>query len=227
MTNLVPARPVVKPASRWRRWFRAVEFAVQLTVAVLYVLYAIQFCRLTMGFRSALADLDRDHAGWRLDDMERARGQVPDAENSALRVVELSKQLPEKWIDDDLATQVEGLPPQTQMSPDQLTRLRQALDGVRPVLESGRLIADLPTGRYPIVHQADRRDPMLPTYCSSLRRTVRLLRLDAVADLQAGDVRAAVRSVRAGLNAGRSIGDEPGCLPGLVRIAGVSVAGTP
>lgn len=69
MPDLVPSRPVVKRPSRWGRWFRAVEFAVQLTVCVLYVLYAIHFCQLTMRMQSAWAEMDHDHPGWRLADI--------------------------------------------------------------------------------------------------------------------------------------------------------------
>ena len=224
MPNLNAGRSIVKRPSRWRRWFRAVEFAVQLTVAVLYVIYAVHFCRMTVAFRSALAEMDRDHPGWRLDDVQKARAEVPDAANAASRVVELCQGLPENGIDEEWAAQVERLPPQTQLSPDQLAGLRRTLDAVRPALEAARKLADCPKGRYSITYQANQRDPLLPTYCRSVRKTVRLLRLDAVAEMQAGNAKAAARSIRAALNAGRSIGDEPGCLGAVVRIAGVSVA---
>ena len=45
----------------------------------------------------ALAETDRLHAGWRLEDLEAARSQVPALTNGALRVLESSGELPARW----------------------------------------------------------------------------------------------------------------------------------
>ena len=83
MPDLVPSRPLVKRPSRRGRWFRAFEFAVQLTLAVGYVLYAIRYYQIATRLKEALAEMDRTDPGWRLQDVEAARAVVPDAENSA------------------------------------------------------------------------------------------------------------------------------------------------
>ncbi len=160
MPDPVPPRSVVKRPSRRGRWFRAFGFAVQLTLAVGYVLYAIHYCAMTMRLRSALAEMDRDHPGWRLADMEKRREVIPEGENSALRITELDALVPDHWIADDLSGELETLPPQTQLSADQVDRVRQALDKVRPALEVARGLADLPRGRYPIVYQIGQPDKL-------------------------------------------------------------------
>src|SRR5258708_4808182 len=47
--------------------------------------------------REAEAEADRLDPGWRLEDLEAARAKIPDAENSALVVIETARLMPPKW----------------------------------------------------------------------------------------------------------------------------------
>lgn len=224
MPDLSPPPPMVKRRSRWRSWLRAAGFGIQLTLAVVLVNYAVHFYQISIQFQAALDDMDKNHPGWRFKDIEEARPVVPDDENSALRVTEMVKLLPDHWLDDQLEGEMESLPPETQMTPEQLERVQRSLDKVRPALEISRTLADVPKGRFPIVYGADRSDsysPIMP-----LKNAIRLPCLDADARLQAGDVKGAVDSCRSAHSIARSIGDDPTILSQIVRVALVAVAST-
>ncbi len=159
MPDLVPSRSVVKRPSRWGRWFRAIEFAVQLTLAVVYIVYAVRYYQITTRLNEAEAEMDRTDPGWRLQDIEAARAVVPDAENSALRVMAVNKLLPkpsDRWIKDDFAAELQRLRPEKRMTPEQFAHLRQCLAGVRPALEEARTLSDLSHGRFPLVYAPTR-----------------------------------------------------------------------
>lgn len=228
MPDLVPTRPLVKRPSRWGRWFRAIEFAVQLTAAVLYVLYAIRYYQITTRLNEALAEMDRTDPGWRLQDIEAARAVVPDDENSALRVTGAGDMLPwsgpNRWIEEDFETQLESLPPDQRMSRDQFDHLHQRLEAVRPALEIARQISALSKGRFPIRYNW--ADPYATSLAGEQKaaRVCQLLYLDAMAAVQVGDKREALTAWRAGLNVGRSIGDEPLGISQMIRAAAVMIS---
>jgi hypothetical protein len=224
MPDFAPSRLTGKRPARWRSWLRIIGFSIQLVLAVALVDYGWHFYQISIQFQAALDDMDKNHPGWRLEDIEKARAVVPDDENSALRVTEMVKLLPDHWLDDKLEGEVQSLSPESQMTPKQLERLQRSLDKVRPALEISRTLADLPKGRFPIVYGADRSDsskPLMP-----LRNAILLLCLDVDARLQTGDVGGAVDSCRSAHSIARSIGDDPTILSQLVRVALVAITST-
>jgi hypothetical protein len=221
MPDLSPPTQKVKRRSRWWAWLRAAGFGVQLTLVLALVLYAMHFYQISIQFRAALDDMDKNHPGWRLEEIEKARAVVPDDKNSALRVSEMAKLLPDQWLDDQLESEIEGLLPETQMTPDQLERVQHSLDKVRPALEMSRTLADLPKGRFPIVYGANRSDSSISI--APIRNAIRLPRLEAAARLQTGDVQGAIDSCRSSFAIARSVGDEPTVLPQLTRVALVAI----
>jgi hypothetical protein len=221
MPGATQTRSVVKPPSRWRAWLRALGFGLQMTLGVSMTLYGYHSYQVRTRLHDVLAQLDSTDPGWRLQDIEAARAVVPDAENSALRVLEVEKQLPSRtpnWIEDDFSEELQHLPPERRMSPEQLAHLRDCLDRVRVPLEEARGLSNMPRGRFPIVYA---RDP-LATLLRGQQRTrevSRLLILDATACAEAGDAHTALSSCRAALNAARSLGDEPTAVSQLIRVA--------
>ena len=222
MSDPVSSPPPIKRLSS-RLWalLHIIGFSVQLTLAVALVCYALDFYQMSIRFQAALDEMDKNHPGWRLSDIENAREAVPDDVNSALRVTEMVKLLPDNWIDDKLQGEIDNLPPEIQMTPDQFDRLQHALDQVRPAREISRTLADLPKGRFPIVYRADGSDDFK---LQPLRHAVELSRLNAAAHVQAGDVQAAVDSCRSEFAIARSIGDEPTTISQIVRVALVSIS---
>ncbi len=222
MSEPIPPPTKVKSTSCLWAWLRAAGFGIQLTLALALVLYAVHFYRISIQFQAALDDMDKNHPGWRFKDIEAARAVVPDDENSALRVTEMVKLLPDQWIDDKLEGEVDSLRPESQMTPEQFEGVQQSLKKVLPALEIMRTLADLPKGRFPIVYGADRSNdssPLMP-----LRNAIRLPCLDADVRLQAGDVRGAVDSCRSAHSMARSIDDDPTIISQIVRVALVAVA---
>src|SRR5437660_4388430 len=58
--------------------------------------------------KSAVAEADELDPGWRLEDLEKKRAAIPDAENAALRVEAAYKLLPNDWLKDEADTDDEA-----------------------------------------------------------------------------------------------------------------------
>ncbi len=170
--------------------------------------------------------MDRTDPGWRLQDVEAARAVVPDAENSALRIIEANKllpQAPKRWIEEDFDTELQHLAPERCMTPAQLAHLRQRLDDAEPALDHLIGLNDLPNGRFPITYAPNPLQTTLHEQGQS-RRIVQLLVRDSMAYADAGEPHQAVEAVRRAYNAARSVGDEPIAVSQLIRAAGIVAA---
>jgi hypothetical protein len=172
----------------------------------------------------AVAELDRTDPGWRLEDIEAARVEVPEAENSARVVVAVRALLPRSgWPPTDLDESLYNLLPNEQLNARQTARLGKELAAQRQAVRQARRLAGMPLGRHRIVYKVNVMEMSLDDQQKS-RTAAALLRYDALHLAQAGDMQAALTSSRAILNAARSVGDEPQIISQLVRMAGVAVA---
>jgi hypothetical protein len=174
--------------------------------------------------RAAVAEADRLDPGWRFEDLEAAREPVSPAENSAPVVLAAGALLPVNWGytaqrgRTTLANWLLSLPPTKPLDPAEVNALRAELAKVAAALDKARQVADRPRGRYAVAWSADLLGTLMP-HLDRQRGLVRLLTVDALLRSRAGDVGGAVRSCRAALNVGRSIGDEPAALSQRVRAA--------
>ena len=226
MRNRVPSRSIVKRPSRWWGWLRAAGICFQLTLAISFVNFGIRAYFARTRLQAALAEMDRTDPGWRLPDIEAARAVVPDAENSALRVIAANKLLPQPpkhWIEDDFDEELQKLPPEIRMNPVQLAHLRQRLEKAKPALDELKGLSDLPYGRFPIVYAQNPLGTILRDEVG-LRCVIQLLCRNTMAYADANDAHKAVESCLELLNAGRSVGDEPIALSQLIRFAGIAIA---
>src|SRR5207253_2567961 len=89
---------------------------------------------------------------------------------------------------------------------------------VAPALKQARELADRPRGRYRVAWSQDLVGTLMP-HPHQAREVGRMLTLDALLRALDGDPDGAVRSCRAALNAGRSLGDEPMAVSQFVRAA--------
>src|SRR5437660_83780 len=81
--------------SRLRLWVGGVLLLIVIWLAVVcgYFVYSTDH-----DLREAMAEADRDNPqGWRLEDIEAQRDQVPDEENAALVVLQVRSLLPAGW----------------------------------------------------------------------------------------------------------------------------------
>jgi hypothetical protein len=211
------------PRPWWRRWLRRLVTTLLLALLGFGIRFAYRHYRAVAGIEEAVAALDREDPGWRLQEIEAARAQVPDTENGARVVIATSGLLPRAWPSDKFVERFDKRTPPEQLDPALFGLLRKELDGVRPALAEARKLATRPNGRHPITWQRNVMATLLPTL-QEARRVTQLLAYDALRHAQAGDMKPALTSCRAALNAGRSIGDEPLLISQLVRIACVTSA---
>jgi hypothetical protein len=179
--------------------------------------------KVTTQLQEALAELDCTDPGWRLKDIEAARAPVSDAENGALCVVAAAKHLPKDWPSQEFDDAFKGLEPPELLSPDQFALLRTGLMEVDPALQEARKLAGRSAGRHRITYLRNIFGILLPGQ-GEVWRISRLLEYEAMRQSQVGDMKGALTSCRAALNAARSIGDEPAIVSQLIRIARVVAA---
>jgi hypothetical protein len=165
--------------------------------------------------QTAVDNADHLDPGWTLDELESKRKDLPDEQNAAIRVLAARKLLPDHWLS-DAETMIDDLPPEVQLNAKQTAHLREDLRQAADALTEARKLAGLPEGRYPITYTPDYASTTL--LCLDAREVAHLLKLDAALPAQDGDIDGALVSIRAALNAGRSIGDEPISNSQLLRI---------
>jgi hypothetical protein len=186
--------------------------------------YASYHQRVRTELDNALVKLDRDDPGWRLEDVERGRATVPDGKNSALVVKEANRWLPSGWfVPESMYNHINDTAPQERLDSDDSACLRNELSELQTALIEARKLADLPAGRHSITYTRGFVGTLLPD-AQNTRTIFSLLQLDVIEQAEDGDLKGAIRSCKAVLNATRSLGDEPLIISQLIRMAGVGVA---
>jgi hypothetical protein len=158
--------------------------------------------------QAALDHLVKTDPNWRLNEIEAARAEVPDPENSARLVMEVLRSLPPGWYARLATVLNRGRPHALLLAGEGLAEARADLPGLAPLLSHARRLADLARGRHRITIPDNpylaNAEPHRETRFVSL-----LLAIDALDLAHRGLMAEAVASCRASLNAGRSLGDEP------------------
>jgi hypothetical protein len=218
--------PESSPKPRRRRWlWPSLAVSVVLLPALTCVGVYVGYQRdMDEPLREAIAELDQKEPHWRMPDIEAARASISDAENSARRVEEVVRNLPENWPTDELHGLFKGLKPDHRLEWWQAIRLHDERTRLRSAVDKARELERFPRGKAPPINWAlDYVSTPLP-YAQQLRRAVYLLQFDARWCAERGDVNAALRSCHAALNVGRSLGDEPIAISQLVRLACRAIA---
>ncbi len=168
--------------------------------------------------------LDAHEGGWRLEELQRRRATVPDEENAARVVSAVAEALPRRFVQGFYAQSERGaarsggdyggaakslqtLGPRDKLTLDQAEFLRAALQKSARALAVARRLADYDRGRFQIEHSPSGSAPAPNDL--GIRRTVFLLRHDALLSLHEGRPGDGLRACRAVLAAGRALGDEP------------------
>jgi hypothetical protein len=169
-----------------------------------------------------LAELDRTDPGWRLEDIEAARDDVPEAENSARVIIDAAGQLPQRWPSAEFSDEhIHSLAANEMLSGEDFVRLSKELASARAALEIVSKVADMPRGRHSIHYDRNPIATLLP-HLQECRRLVSVLSYESMRRNQKGDSKNALTACRAALNVARSISDEPIFISQLVRIACVN-----
>lgn len=212
-----------KPHS-WASWLRGIGW-----IALIFVLLAILGVFLNRGMmasklQESLVELDRSDPGWRLEDIEAARADIPYEENSAPVILAASEQMPRPWPSKEFDEEhFRSLPPAQMLSDEAFARLSRELARARTALAMAAKLADMPRGRHRIYDEGNPISLPLP-HLQECRNLARLLFYESMCDNQKGESKKALSACRAALNAGRSIGDEPFPISQVVRTACVILA---
>jgi hypothetical protein len=197
-------------------------------ILILVVLSAIgliwQRGRMRSKLRETLAVLDQTEPGWHLEDIEAAREDVPEEENSAHVVAAAARWMPGAWPPPGFPDEpFQPVPPNQKLNDEDFLRLSRELASKRPALDLAIKLADMPRGRHRINYE---RNPsgILLTDQQESRRIATLLAFESMRLNQKGDTKGALTACRAALNAARSLGDEPIFISQLIRSAGVVLA---
>jgi hypothetical protein len=200
-----------------------VGLSVLITIGLIVGGYAYYCHTVDQELQEAIAKVDQEDPGWRLEEIEAKRAVVPEDRNAAVRVMAACKSIPKNWLTDALDRELEDLKPEKQLNPQQIALLEAELNRLRPALAEARKLPAYPAGRYPITPG---RNP-LKTNLDDMQRArnvARLLDYDVALLGQKNDPAAALRSCRALVNTARSVGDEPSVIAQLVRISCLQVA---
>jgi ABC-type transport system involved in multi-copper enzyme maturation permease subunit len=161
-----------------------------------------------------MTELDRVDPHWRIEEIDAHRRVLPDAVNSALRVLEADRLLPGEWGNNPSFDRPEANPIPTHLLPNEVLSKRQAenisraLHSTQEALATARTLAGMPKGRFSVNWGKLGFDTTLP-HITPMRRVRTLLELDAFDRAQKNDGDGALETCRALLNLGRAIGDEP------------------
>jgi hypothetical protein len=219
-------QPPASPPRRRRRRLVVGAAVLVAAVAAVSIYFIVTSDR---DIREAVAEADRLDPGWRFDDLEAARPDVPDAENGATLVLSARALMPAAWPAGPvggrpgLSERIPELPPAQRLNAEDLAELRAELEKVAAALDVARGLADRPRGRYTVAWTSDLFNTWMK-HVQDVRDVALLLAFDALLRALDGDGDGACRSCQAALNAGRSLGDEPTPISQLVRVSGVRLA---
>jgi hypothetical protein len=204
------------PRSRWRPW-RVVRRGVAGAALAIAALVGVHYIREYLAERevqAALAEADRVDPGWRFEDLEASRAEIPTGENSEVYVTKaggagitlLNMGTNRKDLG-DATLALDLLAPRDRLTKRQTEALRAALKPLAGPLADGRKLADLPKGRYPFDTSPAINFPVVKIDHASITRW--LLRSEALLLIEEGESVEAWWGTRGILNIGRSFGDEP------------------
>ncbi len=204
-----PSRIPSQPRRRLRFW------AGILLLGLILLLLA------SWGYHAASASgrldtiLDRLNAespDWRFSLMMSTFPVPQRATNAAVQVMTVRAMLPQGRPEPKPQESVEALDfrsPPGHLDPALAEALRNEHDAIpEDVVGEARRLAELPQGRY-ADSMANGRPVVKPSHVEAIRSVAELLDADVILMIEKGRTAEAMKSVRALLNLGRSVGDEP------------------
>lgn len=219
-----PSSPATALPRRRRRWPRYLLGTLLVFVGVPTLFYQGLKWHSANDAESIIAEMDRTDPNWRLDDLEAERETLTPEENSALFVTKIVGMGGQgRTGRREFYEQFDNLESQHELNAVQVELLQDAYAKMQDALVEARKLKDMPKGRFPIRYSEDFFSTINPGQ-QNARRVIEMLQHDVWMRAQSGDLDGAVESCRAGLNAGRSLGDEPILISFLIRIAGDHIA---
>ena len=215
--------PETEPAKRRFRVGRFILWCLGGLIVLGVGLFGLDQARSSRRTTSAIADLDASDPGWRLEELESARVSIPDKQNSALLCKELVRLLGPKWPDNKFDEKLGSVVPPERLDAERMKLLEDEMVRLAPIRRMARAMADMPKGKYQLDHAFNPYLTLLPDQ-QETRKVANLFRYEMLYLSNTGDVTGAMRSGRACVCVGRSIGDEPILISQMLRIVIVSTS---
>ena len=156
-------------------------------------------------YRDAVAEADRLDPNWRAGILADAPPEIPDDENSALLVLSSYESIPRGW--QALKWPPIQLKPRQPLAPDLLIALKQSREKAKDGLGDARALVNRPRGRFPQWRVEVPR--AVPLSRGQVETVSQLLYVDALVRIEEGELAGAADEIKAIVNAGRALGDEP------------------
>lgn len=172
--------------------------------------------RVRAELRAEIAALDRDEPGWKLDELEAARAQVPEPSNGATTVRAVRK-LMGRWHPKYGFYPLMNVVADESLPAELADEARAAVQLQGPALDAVRPLLDREAGRHPIQYSLVSPLQHYHVHLTETRDVAELLGLTACQYTSAGDSQQALRSIRQAINVARTIGDEPTARGQLTR----------
>lgn len=213
-----------RPASPWWRLVWVCLGLVALIAAVSFGLALYARWQAEGRLRAEVEALDEADPDWRLDDLMRTIPELPAEENSAPRLLVVIRSVPKGWPKpEELELMYAGLQPNHHFGKRRMGLLNKVLAPVKAQRLAGRELVKYPRGQHKL---ALAENPLLTVLDDQqkTREFAVLLDLDALGLAQEGDIKGALASARACINAGNALEHEPFLISVLIRIAVHQVA---
>lgn len=218
-----PATTTDKPPVRsWPRVLLGFGLFVVLLCVLGIVGYQVSQSRVRSERALLEEKLDKDDPNWRLADLEKNRPEVPADQNSALLARRIADLVPPNWPPQALSDLLGKAQPPEQLTAEQAEQLEREMKLHSEAVTKARPLANMPYGRHPLHLEYNAMATILSSQ-QEIRRVASLLNYDAMLLAQQNDIDGALRSARATINAGRSLGDEPLIISQLIRMACVAI----
>src|SRR5713101_6247571 len=149
-------------SARWSSWKRRIRTAAIVVFIVVGTPFGVHFylrCSTERDLRQAMAEADRSDPGWQLLELESKRKTLPDAENSALKIISVKRAMPSRWpnsprinlgpgrsvietdLEIDIEDQIGRLSPEMQLSPEVIPVLRGVIQSMTRTLRDAKTLA--------------------------------------------------------------------------------------
>jgi hypothetical protein len=214
--------PAESPAPRRHRWGCFVV-CLLLSAGLLLVTCIYLSMRGEHALQEAIDETDKLDPNWRLGQLDKQRVQPPDKDNAALQVQVAGRLLPNGWANTTGYSELfQEVPPEAQLNNQQIGTLKAELQKVAKARDEARKLAEMPDGYFSILWTPDAVSTAI-TGIQEVREVTNLLREDALLRAQEKDVDGAMQSLKAAIQAGRSLDDVPWTPSQLARLASVWV----
>lgn len=171
-----------------------------------------------------VAEVDATDPDWRWAALNAKRRLVPDNLNSAPIITKIKAATPPEWDKrwTELDPAQDQLPPNVRLQDRDRRTATTNLAAARDAVRLSRSLKDFPFGRRDYELAPNVFDTPLPDL-QHTREVARVLRWDASVAVEDEEFPRAADALVAGLNASRSVGDEPFLISQLVRLATRSI----